>query len=40
MTSMIDAMSQFEIPRPILRSSIWPRRPSGVGHGLAPHRGA
>jgi hypothetical protein len=23
---MIEAMSQFEIPRPILRSSAWPRR--------------
>ena len=24
--TMIEAMSQFEIPRPILRSSVWPRR--------------
>jgi hypothetical protein len=23
---MIEAMSQLEIPRPILRSSVWPRR--------------
>jgi hypothetical protein len=25
--TMIEATSQFEIPRPILRSSVWPRRP-------------
>jgi hypothetical protein len=24
--TMIEAMSQFEIPRPILRSSVWPTR--------------
>jgi hypothetical protein len=24
---MIEATSRFEIPRPILRSSVWPRRP-------------
>jgi hypothetical protein len=24
--TMIEAMSQFEIPRPTLRSSAWPRR--------------
>jgi hypothetical protein len=24
--TMIEAMSQFEISRPILRSSVWPRR--------------
>jgi hypothetical protein len=24
--TMIEAMSQFEIPRPIQRSSVWPRR--------------
>jgi hypothetical protein len=24
--TMIEAMSQFEIPRPTLRSSVWPRR--------------
>ena len=30
--TMIEAMSQFEIPRPILRSSVWPRRHvSGTG---------
>ena len=29
--TMIEAMSQFEIPRPILRSSVWPRQVSGTG---------
>ena len=24
--TVIEAMSQFEIPRPILRSSVWPRQ--------------
>ena len=30
---MIEAMSQFEIPRPILRSSVWPRRHRQVSGG-------
>ena len=34
--TVIEAMSQFEIPRPILRSSVWPAR--RVGHGPARHR--
>ena len=33
--TMIEAMSQFEIPRPILRSSVWPRRHRQVSGGLA-----
>ena len=31
MTWMIEATSQFEIPRPILRSSVWPRQVSCTG---------
>jgi hypothetical protein len=30
MTWMIEAMSQFEIPRPTLRSSVWPRQVPGT----------
>ena len=33
--AMIEAMSQFEIPRPILRSSAWPRR-HRQGSGTGP----
>ena len=36
--TMIEAMSQFEIPRPILRSSVWPRRHRQVSGGPARHR--
>ena len=27
--TVIEAMSQFEIPRPTLRSSVWPRQVAG-----------
>ena len=30
MTWMIEATSQFEIPRPFLRSSVWPRQVSST----------
>jgi hypothetical protein len=29
--TVIEAMSRFEIPPPILRSSVWPRQVSGTG---------
>jgi hypothetical protein len=32
---LIEAASQFEIPRPILSSSVWPREVSGTGQLVA-----
>ena len=34
--TMIEAMSQFEIPCPILRSSAWPRRHRQVSYPGGP----